>query len=136
MRRPLPSINIEIERDFSCTNYRMTIHLSAPAARSTRTDLREAKSLVGNIGKLAEAAAKNRAALVKLEAGVAKLEAMVAEGLTKLDARVLVADAIDKIRAEDARREVEARHAMAFAKANVTPAEYEGMARRNGWPAP
>lgn len=90
---------------------------------------------VGNIAKIAEAAAENRAALVKLEAEVAKLEAMVAEGLTKLDARVLVADAINKIRAEDARREVEARHAMAFAKANVTPAEFAAMARRNGWPA-
>ena len=84
------------------------------------------------MAKLAAAADENRAALAKLEAGVAKLEAMVADGLTKLDARALVAAAIDKIRAEDTRREVEARHAMAFAKANVTPAEFAAMARRNG----
>lgn len=60
----------------------------------------------GNIGKLAEAAAENRAAIAKLEASVVALEKLATDGLAKTAGlQATIADEINKnsLRGREAR---------------------------------
>jgi hypothetical protein len=90
---------------------------------------------LGAVKKLADAAAENRAALVKIEADVVALEAMVAKGLAKLDAaglRATIAPEINKIRSEDTKREASKANVLAWIKAQPDPPQYKVLARNNG----
>jgi hypothetical protein len=88
---------------------------------------------VGTISKLADATAELRESLAALNA---KLDDAVAD-LTKRvgDAaglRAHVADAIQKVKAEDTKREADRASVLAWIKAQPNPAEYSLLARNNG----
>ena len=87
---------------------------------------------IGNLAALADDTAELHQRLAKLQANVVTLEAMARDGLAKVDARSLVADAINKIRAEDTKREASKARVLAWIKAQPNPAQYAMLARNNG----
>ena len=80
----------------------------------------------GNIARIADSLAESRETMTKI---AADLDARIADLNSRLDGLELLAAHRAKKAADDA-------IVMAHAKASVTPAEYEAMARRNGWPQP
>jgi hypothetical protein len=85
---------------------------------------------LGAVSKLAAAADENRAALAKLTAELDAKPSKIEKLLDERDARI--SQALEKIKAEDAKREASRANVLAWIRAQPDPAQFEVLARNNG----